>query len=266
MSPKTLHIKQKSIIISHLCKKENKQTEKTHIYQQHCDKNFSLSFNLLNVCVWVAGVVDRYHHRHFDITPHYTFKIRCFLQLETINTLKAAVLKLFMAHFRNWKPTSLISLLCHLFTVAEVCDKVWFYLNKKITEKHQQTLSPGSTHYPPASHSSRPTSMVLLVGHFPDKKELCILISLFIFFSMLLLFAVIIAVFGLDVMFNVLCFYIKLLDVRIGCIHIINFYAAFHGIQDTRLSWLLASWLISEVMLLCYYYIRTAISYLQTIN
>lgn len=94
--------------------------------------------------------------------------------------------------------------------------------------------------------------MVLLVGHFPDKKELCILISLFIF--MLLLFAVIIAIFGLDVMFNVFCFYIKLLDVRICCIHIINFYAAFHGIQDTRLSWLLASWLISEVTrLLCYY-------------
>lgn len=71
---------------------------------------------------------------------------------------------------------------------------------------------------------------------------------------MLLLFAVIIAIFGLDVMFNVFCFYIKLLDVRICCIHIINFYAAFHGIQDTRLSWLLASWLISEVTrLLCYY-------------
>lgn len=47
---------------------------------------------------------------------------------------------------------------------------------------------------------------------------------------MLLLFAVIIAVFfGLDVVYNVFCLYIKLLDVRICCIHIINFYAALHG-------------------------------------
>lgn len=80
-------------------KTRSRWKKKTHI--NNTDKNFSLSFNLLNVCVWVAGVVDRYHHRHFDITPHYAFKIRCFLQLETINTLKAAVLKLFMAHFRN---------------------------------------------------------------------------------------------------------------------------------------------------------------------
>lgn len=177
LKPFTLN---KKVSLSAIFVKKKTSRRKKNTYKQHCDKNFSLSFNLLNVCVWVAGVVDRYHHRHFDITPHYTFKIRCFLQLETINTLKAAVLKLFMAHFRNWKPTSLISLLCHLFTVSEVCDKVWFYLNKKITEKHQQTLSPGSTHYPPASHSLRPTSMVLLV---PDKKELCILISLFIFFQ-----------------------------------------------------------------------------------
>lgn len=102
LNPFTLN-KKVSLSAIFVKKKTSKRKKKTHIYQQHCDKNFSLSFNLLNVCVWVAGVVDRYHHRHFDITPHYTFKIRCFLQLETINTLKAAVLKLFNGTLQKLK-------------------------------------------------------------------------------------------------------------------------------------------------------------------